>query len=540
MIKVQLDHNPYIPNLTISIDGQPISQFSQLFRYQKTPFTVWCGDIIDSINRELNGAEFEIEYYGRKTEAEILAAFARRDAKAQRVIHKEQDVSHTARERLAILNRLENNGIICAKTRIKPDVVLYSDSPDYCAIPRDILPPTRFYKITTTVLPIAQLNTLPKSTEIERIVICHSFNDYLRAKEQCYTATEMPFFMLLEDEKPPFIDVIDNSVVFHCCKSVQMRVLQEIIEIRGSIRLLKAWMNSIQDTELFQRNSELMMLTQTKARIELGVPHIVEVGEKSPISISIYPHSATIKPDIVFRKSDSSIISITSDLFICAQSTGQVRVEAYRRDTGDLIGDYTISAIKRRKVRRINISAKNYTLTEGERQPLTLSFEPPDADNINTLSYESSDPLIAYMDEQRQEIITRNTGCCEITIHCEKVQCAFTIDVRPQISDFEITLEKAEMIVDETQHYTIKQLPERSIPGQYAITITPPGSLYLDHASRIICAKMEGDASIVFQNGTISKSITVHVLGKNTRNHQGGGERKKRGLHLKMFGKREG
>ena len=236
------------------------------------------------------------------------------------------------------------------------------------------------------------------------------------------------------------------------------------------------------------------------------------------------------------------IMSITSDMFICASSTGQVRVEAYLRDSGDRIGEYTISAIHRKKVQKISMSTTCYTLTEGERQQLVFSVEPPDADNLNKLCFESSDPLIAFVNDKHPEIIARNDGCCGITIRCEKAQCDFSVDVRPRIRNVEISLEKAEMTVDEIQHYAFKQFPDRSIPCNFQITITPQDALFVDHPSRMICAKKVGEASIVFQHGSISKSVNIHVSAKNAKSYTQDttSVQKDRSFFQKLFGKREG
>lgn len=539
MIKVRLDHNPYIPHLSVSIDGQPLSPYSPLVRFQKMPFMDWCSNIIEILDHELNGAEYEIEYYGRKIEADILSAYARSKNHGPRIFRKDQAVSSSARERLAILSRLTNNGIVFTPSRIRPELILFCNSTEP-VINRDIIPQTRFYKISTTMLPMAQMGTAVKNNELERIVVCSNVDECHQAIENSRLLPTKPLFVLI-DERNVFIDIYEGCFIINCSQSILYNVLQEAVEIRGAVGLLKTWLSNLQDSTATHSNDEVLMLTQTEAVVKLQVPSIVEVGEKSPITISVIPRNAPI-PSVIFRTSDTSIIGITTDMFICANSTGQVRVEAYLRDSGDQIGEYTISAIHRKKVQKISISTTNYALTEGERQKIVFSVDPPDADNLNKLCFESSDPLIAYVDDKRQEIIARNDGCCGITIRCEKVQCDFSVDVRPRIRSIEVSLEKSEMAVDEIQHYAFKQLPDRSIPGHYQVTVIPQDALFVDHASRMICAKKEGEASIVFQHGSISKSVTIHVSAKNTRSftQDTTSVQKDRGFFQKLFGKREG
>lgn len=538
MKKVRLDHNPYIPYLSVSIDGQPLSPYSPLVRYQKMSFMDWCSNVIDLLDQELNGAEYEIEYYGRKIEADILSAYARNKPHGPRVFRKDQVVSSSARERLAILNRLTNNGIVFTPSRIRPELILFCGSAE-SPINRDIFPQTRFYKIVTTVLPMSQMGSAVKNNEIERIAVFSNSDECHQAIEKWRLLPTKPFFILI-DEGNVFLDTYEGCLVIHCSRSILYNVLQEIVEIRGAVELLKIWLNNLQDCTATRNNDEILMLRQTEAVVKLQVPSIVEVGEKSPITVSVIPRTAPL-PSVIFRTSDTSIIGITSDMFICANSTGQVRVEAYLRDSGDRIGEYTISAIHRKKVQKISISTTNYVLTEGERQKIVFSVDPPDADNLNKLCFESSDPLIAYVDEQRQEIIARNDGCCGITIRCEKAQCDFSVDVRPRIRSIEVSLEKSEMVVDEIQHYAFKQLPDRSIPGHYQVTVSPQDALFVDHASRMICAKKAGEVSIVFHHGSISKSVTIHVSAKNARSFSQDttSVQRDRGFFQKLFGKRE-
>jgi len=434
---------------------------------------------------------------------------------------------------------LTNNGIVFTPSRIRPELILFCSSTEP-VINRDIIPQTRFYKIATTILPMSQMGTALKNNELERIAVCSNVEECRQAIENSRLLPTKPFFVLI-DERNVFIDIYEGYFIIHCKQSILYNVLQEVVEIRGAVGLLKTWLNNLQDSTATRSNDEVLMLTQTEAVVKLQVPSIVEVGEKSPITISIIPRNAP-PPSVIFRTSDTSIIGITNDMYICANSTGQVRVEAYLRDSGDRIGEYTISAIHRKKVQKISISTTNYALTEGERQKIVFSVDPPDADNLNKLCFESSDPLIAYVDDKRQEIIARNDGCCGITIRCEKVQCDFSVDVRPRIRSIEVSLEKSEMAVDEIQHYAFKQLPDRSIPGHYQITVIPQDALFVDHASRMICAKKEGEASIVFQHGSISKSVTIHVSAKSTRSftQDTTSVQKDRGFFQKLFGKREG
>ena len=539
MIKVRLDHNPYIPYLSVSIDGQPLSPYSPLVRFQKLPFMDWCSNIVDILDHELNGAEYEIEYYGRKIEADILIAYAQNRTHGPRISRRDQTVPNSARERLAILSRLTNNGIVFTPSRIRPELILFCNSAEP-AINRDIIPQTRFYKIATTVLPMSQKGMSVKNNELERIALFSNIDECHQAVEDSQSLPVKPFFVLI-DERNVFIDIYKGCFIIHCSQSILHNVLQEVVEIRGAVGLLKTWLNTLQDSTATRSNDEVLMLTQTEAVVKLQVPSIVEVGEKSPITLSVIPCNAP-PPSVVFRTSDSSIIGITTDMFICANSTGQVRVEAYLRDSGDRIGEYTISAIHRKKVQKISISTTCYTLTEGEKQQLEFSVEPSDADNLNKLCFESSDPLIAYVDNKRQEIVARNDGCCGITIRCEKAQCDFSVDVRPRIRSIEVSLEKTEMVVDEIQHYAFKQLPDRSISGHYQITVIPQDALFVDHASRMICAKKEGEASIVFQHGQISRSVTIHVSAKNTRSYTQDttSVQKDRGFFQKLFGKWEG
>lgn len=539
MIKVRLDHNPYIPYLSVSIDGQPLSPYSPLVRYQKTPFEDWCSIIIDILDRELNGAEYEIEYYGRKIEADILTAYAQNKQHGPIVSRKSQTVPSSAKERLSILSRLTNNGIVFAPSRIRPELIIFSNAVED-ALNRDVIPQTRFYKIAITTLPVSQMHMAVRENELERIVVCSSIDECHQAIENSRSLPVKPFYVLV-DERNVFIDIYEGSFIIHCSRSILFNVLQEIVEVRGAVRLLKTWLDHLQETTATRSNDEVLLLTQTDAIVRLQVPSIVEVGERNPITVSVIPHGAP-KPNVVFRTSDSSMISITNDMLICANSTGQVRVEAYLRDSGDRIGEYTISAIHRKKVQKISISANSYTLTEGEQQKVDFTIEPPDADNLNKLCFESSDPLIAFVDERQRAIIARNDGCCGITIRCEKAQCDFTVDVRPRIMSIEVSLEKTSMLVGETQHYAFRQLPDRSIPGQFQIEVTPPGALFVDHAARMICAKQEGDAEIVFRYGSIRKCVTIHVSTKNTRTYSQDttSVRKDHSFFQKLFGKREG
>ena len=75
MNRVQLIYNPYQEKSRIMINGNSVSEYSQLANYLQESFEVWSSVILDSIEQELND-EFELEVISDEFHSRILKEMA--------------------------------------------------------------------------------------------------------------------------------------------------------------------------------------------------------------------------------------------------------------------------------------------------------------------------------------------------------------------------------------------------------------------------------------------------------------------------------
>ena len=68
---VTLTYNPYIPQLSILVNGKHLSAYSRLIKYSDEDIWNWNNEILDEIYSELRD-EFYLVFVGNANDAEIM------------------------------------------------------------------------------------------------------------------------------------------------------------------------------------------------------------------------------------------------------------------------------------------------------------------------------------------------------------------------------------------------------------------------------------------------------------------------------------
>lgn len=75
MNRVIVKYNPYLPELSVLINGYPISKYSSIKSYKHKPFVEWCTNFFDEIGSEVND-KYTLNFIGTDFENEIFEKLA--------------------------------------------------------------------------------------------------------------------------------------------------------------------------------------------------------------------------------------------------------------------------------------------------------------------------------------------------------------------------------------------------------------------------------------------------------------------------------
>lgn len=106
MNKVELIYNPYQEKCRILINGNSISEYSELANYLHESFEIWSPKILKSIEQELND-EFELEIVSDEFHSWILKEMANVFESCIFVSQKLFSINHSVSERLNYLMELD-------------------------------------------------------------------------------------------------------------------------------------------------------------------------------------------------------------------------------------------------------------------------------------------------------------------------------------------------------------------------------------------------------------------------------------------------
>lgn len=78
MISIQLKYNPYTIETDITVDGEPLPNTSQLYKYKRERLQVWLHELIDKLTEELNENRLDITFYGTLLDFEDISELCER------------------------------------------------------------------------------------------------------------------------------------------------------------------------------------------------------------------------------------------------------------------------------------------------------------------------------------------------------------------------------------------------------------------------------------------------------------------------------
>lgn len=503
---VQLKYNPYIPRLSITIDEKPISEYSTLAQYTDEDIWTWKDSIFSDIYSEVR-ENYIVEFCGRKYDADILKSSYENNSCCHDFIFNESVISESVQKRLVALNKyLKNNGItLFRSTRIIAHFIIDSSIKELQKDIEGITIKNSYCKVIIDT----KSRTIDLLNENNYLFIIVSDRDYGINLANNYKSNNPVYIICIDDSSTKSKVITEQFIMVNANYS---NIIDIIFECFLNYPLLIPIRNCISSlSEDIKNEPSLQIIGAINPIVIINVNKIVEVGRSNKIEISTFPHSNRV-PEIVFKTINSSIVS-TDNRYIYGKSAGTTLLEAYIPGDAKPFQTIEINSIIRNRIKKLILDEDCLVIGKGRSHNFKFDYAPTDADNVDCVTWKSSDESIITVDSKGQAKCI-GLGECRIICLAENISAQCRCIVKPYLEDIIIESPKIDdghlvMFSMEEQNIVLKTIPNDCIDSE--LTISSSNYDVVNCVNGKLIAKNKGDVDITISNRTKTMNKVIHV-----------------------------
>lgn len=505
---VELQYNPYIPQIQILVDGVPPPEFSRLIQYSDEDIWIWITEIMDTLYLEIRD-EFFLSFTGTKQDAEIVQFVCEKNEYCTGFRYKEFPIFDGLTKRMGKLNQLiKKTGTTLYKKSVIDALFFvgtsFQDSlKDICSL--DIN--NCFCSVRVSTMDERfQYDDGDKSV---LFLLVDSIEDGKRQLQ--YTNMNKPAFVLTIGDERKILDITESGWFI---QTTQNMLFETIFDCFLQIPLLIIFRKCVKSIKGGNKVSkELRLITCVQPLVNITVGKEVEVGKSIRISADLKPEVGDV-PKLVFQIRNSQVASCDG-LAVYGIKEGICTLEVFKSGSKQPFFTKEIRVYKRNRITKLLLSEDSMILGVNDTKHLNLDYYPTDADNINTITWKSSDENVATIDIHGN-ITTAGIGSCRLICTAENVSAQCMCTVKPYLSDIEMDLQLDEndmLSMMPLQEITIfiNCIPKDCIDG--IVTLESSDTNVVNVVKNTLYAKNIGTATITIKNNTsrICRSFMVNV-----------------------------
>lgn len=523
---VELEYNPYIPQLQIVIDGLQPPDFSRLIQYSDEDIWHWAHAIVDTIYAEVRD-DFILTFTGTEQDAAIIQYVCENCKNCVGFKHKDFQISDALPKRMGKLNQLIKKAGITAYERTVIDAAF-------------LIPPTQQHLLEDIM-----------SIDINNL-FCAVRVSTMGPKSQRDESPDSVLFILansLEEgtrylgkanlQKPAYILVLGNndSVLcitkdYWCIETSQERLFETIFNCFIQMPLVSAFRKCITSIHGGKKLAkEIQLVLCTEPIISITTDKEVEVGKSIRIIAAQEP-DVGIMPKLIYKIRNQQIASCDG-LSVYGLSEGDCVLEVYKSGSKQPFFTKNIHAYKRNRITRLILSDDSMLMGVSNHKRIALDYYPTNADNTKEILWKSTDEKVATIDSSGN-VVARSPGSCRIICTAENVSAQCICTVKPYLEDlvFDFTLdENGNIVMQPLQELGVhaERIPNDCIDGE--ITISSSNYDVVNVANSTLYAKNGGEAIITIKNSSARISRSFNVVVSKSQQQQ----KKKSGFFSKLF-----
>jgi len=506
---VEITYNPYIPNLSILIDGKQPPDFSRLVQYSDEDILFWYWEILDAIYLEIRN-NFVISFTGTAQDAQVFENVCRLHKFCCGFKARDFIISEQLQIRMKRLNQYikKTSDMTYVKTVI--DAIFL------------IPPPMQGYLEDIVSIDV---NNIFCAVRVNTIGLSSNYKE-----------TENSFLFLLSNsdeigiarleqltlKKPAFILVIGNQDgMYKITKNAwyygtsQEGLVNAIFMCLLQAPLLLAFRRCVKSIHSKTNSTEFYRIYATAPLIDIDVIDVIELGKSAKITVSFDPPVGK-EPDLIYKVTNQNIASCDG-LCVFGKQEGIASLEVYQEGDKKPFHTKELRVIRRNRITKIMLSDDSILLGKGDRKRVGCDYAPQNADNVSSITWKSSDESVVSVDSNGT-LAAVGAGNCRIICSAENIsaQCMCTVKPYLEYIIFEFELHDGVMNLEPMTvvKLKIKTYPDSCVDDEWTITSSDCNAV--NAVKDTLYAKAKGNAIITVKNssGRISQNFEVVVTKK--------------------------
>lgn len=504
---VEIQYDPYRPNVSILLNGKRPSDYSQLIQYSDEDLWKWADKIWGVLYEELND-DYGLVFVGRDCDAAILQKLCEKDPHCISFQKREFDVSESLQNRMKRLNQLIRRSGITAYRKTIIDAYFYI--------------PTTFQALLEDIQAI-DINNLFCSVRVQALGAKLAYDEaensvlFLLAEsleQGCEylkkVSTEKPAYVLILNGGTGVLQVTSRAWFF---ETSQQDLFGTLFECFLQMPLVFAFRNCAQSIHEGGRVAkELERITTTVPIVDVKIDREVEVDKSIRLSFSTDPPMEKL-PNLVCKMQNNEIASCDG-FNVYGLKEGVSTLEVYREGAGKPFFTKEIRVIKRNRITKLVLSEDTLLLGEGDQKRIELDYFPVDADNAGSIRWTSSNESVLSVDNGGY-IKAKMKGECRVICTAENVSVQCMCTVKPYMSNLMIQTAPEDAVC-------MKPMQEIKLDYECEPRDCIDRKLYIESSdydivnvvNETLYAKKPGRAQVTIHNesGRISRTLEVSVI----------------------------
>ena len=431
MNEVVLKLDPYKNLNMVSLNHHHLSAYSELNNFMKQPFFAWADQFFDAVEREIND-DFHLSVCSEEFEKMFFQDMSEMVDECITVGTAQFRLNTPVKERLAILEEL--------KTRY-PDAADGEKQGVSCYVERDEGQQMQegFYRV---------------ADYREAFVILAAGEEHLEE----YIDDGSQHIILLEGPANG-LQKIGGSFVWVAVKDRIPRILDAARERFFDIPYIVDEARKLGTrAEVFtpEEREKFEIIQATTPFIAVDVIPSIETGRGIYPSYRIRPQGEGL-PHIRLVSLNEEILR-TDGGILSGVKPGRTILEFYREEENLPFERREVTVFYKHTVRQIQLTLAAPVMGVNYRQTIGVILSPPDADDVNRLTWTSSNPGVATVSADGS-VVSHAPGRCRITLSGEDAQASVELEIRPQLQTVELPVDEVECFVGETVPINVSVAP---------------------------------------------------------------------------------
>ncbi len=503
MNQLEIKLNPYQDVNIASLDGLPLSEYSELYNYMTEPFLSWANRLLEVAEREIND-DYELIVVAEPFEQLFIKDMQ---------IHFEACISYTAKDfplatpiedrYEAIVQLAKKHGVACNTNDGKLNVYVSEG-------------------ISVSLDP-----NFTTQTDIENAFLC-----IMNQKEDVVSYGSATMIVCIGNQSS-VTSLGDMHYLWEITPDRLEDIVACIINRFAKVALIHdtlAHFDSIKDTLDSDDMETLRFLEEVDICFRIQNIPDIEVGSEYQLQIGSIPSSNTA-PTLRIESSHPSIVSV-SGTTLKALSPGTAFIDIYR---GAEVMQYDrkyIRVYQNLFAKDIALCMDQSTIGIGMNQQIHATILPTNAEDVTCIEWSVDKPSVATIDHNGQ-ITTHASGYAVICAKLHDVSAEISVNVLPDIASIILSQTAVSLYVGENMPITFDTEPtncyqnnciwessnssvaivESKVDNSYVIRATGIGDCILTcKAERGLC---EATCHVLVES-TFKKREKLHVFLKYT------------------------